>query len=93
MSYEFGTVLKELGLRRSMGRTGIGYDNAMAESSFAALKNELVNRTVYPTRAAAMTDIVRYIESRYNPERLHSAIGYRPPNEVHDTYRTERQAA
>ena len=58
----------------------------MAESFFAALKNELVNRTAYPTRAAAMRDIVRFIETRYNPKRLHSALGYRPPNEVHGPY-------
>lgn len=92
-SYEFGQVLKGLNLRRSMGRTGICYDNAMAESFFAALKNELCNRTVYPTRAAAMRDIVRYIETRYNPRRLHSSLGYRPPNEVHDAYRLQQQAA
>jgi len=65
----------------------------MAESFFAALKNELCNRTVYPTRAAAMKDIARYIETRYNPRRLHSAIGYRPPNEVHNAYRTQQVAA
>jgi transposase InsO family protein len=65
----------------------------MAESFFAALKNELVNRTIYPTRAAAMKDIARYIEFRYNPRRLHSAIGYRSPNEVHDAYRSGQQAA
>jgi len=76
-----------------MGRTGICYDDAMAESFFAALKNELCNRTVYPTRAAAMKDIARYIETRYNPRRLHSSIGYRPPNEVHDAYRSEQRAA
>jgi transposase InsO family protein len=92
-SHEFGTVLKELDLRRSSGRTGICYDNAMAESFFAALKNELVNRTVYPTRRAAMNDIARFIETRYNPKRLHSAIGYRPPNEVHDAYESQQQAA
>ena len=92
-SYEFGKVLKDLDLRRSMGRTGICYDNAMAESFFAALKNELCNPTVYPTRAAAMRDIARYIETRYNPRRLHSAIGYRPPNEVHDAYRSQQIAA
>src|SRR5450756_1704014 len=76
-----------------MGRTGICYDNAMAESFFAALKNELCNRTVYPTRAAAMKDIARYIETRYNPRRLHSAIGYRPPNEVYDAYQSQQQTA
>jgi len=92
-SFEFGTVLQELDLRRSMGRTGICYDNAMAESFFAALKNELCNRTAYPTRAAAMRDIARFIETRYNPRRLHSALGYRPPNEVHDAYQSAQQAA
>ena len=92
-SYEFGKVLAGLDLRRSMGRTGICYDNAMAESFFAALKNELCNRTVYPTRAAAMKDIARYIDTRYNSRRLHSAIGYRPPNEVHDAYRSQQIAA
>ena len=92
-SHDFGAVLKALDIRRSAGRTGICYDNAMAESFFAALKNELCNRTVYPTRAAAMKDIARYIETRYNPRRLHSAIGYRPPNEVHDAYRSQQMAA
>ena len=55
-----------------MGRTGICYDNAMAESFFAALKNERINRTVYPTREHARKDITRYIEFWYNTKRLHS---------------------
>ena len=92
-SYDFGVALGDLDIRRSVGRTGICYDNAMAESFFAALKNELVHRTAYPTRRHAMTDIARYIETRYNPRRLHSAIGYRPPNEVHDAYQGHQQAA
>ena len=92
-SHDFALVLSDLDLRRSMGRTGICYDNAMAESFFAALKNELVNRTVYPTRRAAMRDIAKYIDTRYNSRRLHSAIGYRPPNEVHDAYRSQQMAA
>jgi len=92
-SQEFAAVLRDLDLRRSMGRTEICYDTAMAESFFAALKNELCNGTVYPTPAAAMKDIARYIETRYNPRMLHSSIGYRPPNEVHDAYRSEQRAA
>jgi len=62
-STEFHTALVDLGLRHSVGRTGICYDNAMAESFFAALKNERVDRTVYPTRAHAIRDITRYIDS------------------------------
>ena len=57
--------MKKLGIRQSVGRTGICYDNAMAESFFATLKNERVHRTVYPTREHARNDIARYIETRY----------------------------
>lgn len=83
MSAEYGNVLKGLGLRRSAGRTGICYDNAMAESFFAALKNERVSRVSYRTREETRRDITRYIEFWYNLKRLHSAVGYRPPREVH----------
>ncbi len=55
----------------------------MAESFFGALKNERVSRMSYPTREAARRDIIRYIELWYNLKRLHSAVGYRPPREVH----------
>ena len=92
-SAEFGAKLTSLGARQSVGRTGICYDNALAESFFAALKNELVHRTVYPTRKHARTDIVRYIEFRYNTRRLHSALGYRTPQEVHDQLVAGQQAA
>ena len=49
-STEFGATLAALHIRQSLGRTGCCYDNALAESFFAALKNERVHRTVYPTR-------------------------------------------
>ena len=48
-SSQFARTLKQHGIRQSVGRTGICYDNAMAESFFAALKNERVDRTQYPT--------------------------------------------
>ncbi len=92
-SVEFAATLAEHNLRQSVGRTGICYDNAMAESFFAALKNELVHRTVYPTRAHARKDIVRFIELRYNTRRLHSGLGYRTPQEVHDNYYNSSSAA
>jgi putative transposase len=93
MSAEYGNVLRELGLRQSAGRTGICYDNAMAESFFGALKNERVSRVTYLTRDAARQDITRYIEFWYNRKRLHSAIGYRPPREVHAELANMRPAA
>ncbi len=92
-SAEFHTTLAGLGLRHSVGRTGVCWDNAMAESFVAALKNELVHRTVYPTRAHAMRDIAEWIDGRYNSRRLHSGIGYRTPNEAHNSYNNDRSAA
>jgi transposase InsO family protein len=93
MSAEFGRTLNRLELRRSSGRTGICFDNAMAESFFGALKNERVSRLSYLTREAARQDITRYIEFWYNRKRLHSAVGYRPPREVHAEHARLRIAA
>lgn len=82
MSQEFADYCTSLGIRRSVGRTGICYDNAWAESFNATLKVELVYRTAYPTRQHAISDITRWIELRYNQKRLHSTLGYKTPNEV-----------
>ena len=92
-SRDYAELLDELGLSQSLGRTGICYDNAAAESFFATLKKELVYRTVYPTRDKAMRDIARYIELRYNRKRLHSANGYRPPQEVRNEFLALQAAA
>jgi len=92
-SAEFAGVLERLGIRQSVGRTGICYDNALAESFNAAVKVERVYRTVYPTRRKAAEDIARYIELRYNRTRLHSGLGYRTPQEVHDEYLNRQLAA
>jgi putative transposase len=92
-STEFGAKLAALHMRQSLGRTGCCYDNALAESFFAALKNERVHRTVYPTRNKAKQDIARYIEIFYNRRRLHSTLGYRTPHEVRIEYLNEQLAA
>ncbi len=65
----------------------------MAESFFAALKNERVHRTQYPTREHAYRDIARYIEFRYNTKRRHSALGYRTPQQVHNEWLNRQLAA
>ncbi len=93
MSNDYAATLERLGVSQSVGRTGICFDNAMAESFFGVLKVERVNRTVYPTRKRAKEDIARYIELWYNSRRLHSALGYRPPREVYDEYFELSQAA
>ena len=92
-SCQFAVTLKKYGLRQSAGRTGICYDNAMAESFFAALKNERVYRTQYPTREHARRDVVRYIEFWYNSRRRHSGLQYRTPQQVHDEYLEQQSAA
>jgi transposase InsO family protein len=92
-SAEFADVLEGLGIRQSVGRTGICYDNALAESFNAVLKVERVHRTAYPTRKKAREDIARYIELRYNRMRLHSALGYRTPQEAHNEYLNRQLAA
>ncbi|MFE5550217.1 integrase core domain-containing protein [Streptomyces sp. NPDC056534] len=71
-----------MGIRPSVGRTGVCWDDAMVESLFGALKNELVHRTVFPSREHARRTIVRYIEIFYNRKRLHSGLGYKTPAEV-----------
>jgi putative transposase len=92
-SGKFAGALKRLGIRQSVGRTGICYDNALAESVNASLKVELVHRTVYPTLGHARKDIARWIELRYNRTRLHSGLGYRTPQEVMDEPLNKQVAA
>jgi putative transposase len=84
--------LETLRMRGSMGRVGTCYDNALAESFFASLKKELVNRTVFPTRNHARKAIANYIEVWYNRQRLHSSHGYRPPSEVRETFNRKTAA-
>jgi putative transposase len=93
MSAAFAGELTALGISQSVGRTGICYDNALAESVNGTLKVELVHRTAYPTRKKAREDIARWIELRYNRTRLHSGLGYRTPQEVMDEYLDEQEAA
>ncbi len=92
-SHDYGTTLKNLGIRQSVGRTGICYDNALAESFFATLKNERVHRTVYPTREHARRDIARYIELRYNSRRRHSELDYKTPRQVRHEFEDRQLAA
>ncbi len=63
----------------SMSRRANCYDNAVAESFFATLKWELLDRQSWPTRAAARTAIFEYIEIWYNRQRRHSSLGYLSP--------------
>jgi putative transposase len=78
-SLAFGQHLRAAGLVPSTGSVGDCYDNAVAESFFASLKVELVDRHDWPTRASARVAIFEYIEGWYNRQRLHSTLGYLSP--------------
>jgi putative transposase len=92
-SARFADTLRALDIRQSVGRTGVCWDNAMAESFFGVLKNERVHRVIYPTRAAATADVVQWIELHYNNQRLHSGLGYKTPHEVYREFLNRQQAA
>ena len=81
-SAEFARFCQANGIRTSTGRTGVCWDNAAAESFFAALKNEMYYRQAFPSRARARFAVADYIEVFYNRIRLHSTLGYRTPAEV-----------
>ena len=63
-----------------MSRKGDCYDNAVVESFFGSLKNELVYLTHFDTRSEAKQQIFDYIEVFYNRQRIHSALGYVSPS-------------
>ena len=78
-SLAFGNRCREAGVRPSMGSVGDAYDNAMAESFFATLECELLERRRFKTHAEAKMAIFEFIESFYNLRRRHSALGYLSP--------------
>ncbi len=75
----FGQRCGAMGVRPSRGTVGDAYDNAMAESFFATLECELLDRRTFHSQAEARIAIFRYIEGWYNPHRRHSAIGQMSP--------------
>jgi putative transposase len=78
-SIEFGKRCREAGVRPSMGSVGDAYDNAMAESFFATLECELLDRYHFKTQAEARIAVFEFIEGFYNPRRRHSSLRYLSP--------------
>jgi transposase InsO family protein len=78
-SIEFRQRLKLRGITASMSRTANCYDNATMESFWATLKAECFGATIPATRAQARSMVFDYIETFYNPVRLHSALGFKSP--------------
>jgi putative transposase len=79
-SWAFGHRLREAGLRGSMGTVGDAYDNAMAESFFATLQTELLDRQRWTTREQLAQAIFDFVEGFYNPTRRHTSLGMLSPN-------------
>ena len=73
-------------MSQSGGRTGICWDNAVAESFWSSLKRECVHRHRFTSHADARRAIFAWI-NRYNHQRLHSSLGYTPPVEWENRYR------
>ena len=78
-SAQFATLATDLGVTLSVGRTGVCWDNAVAESFFSTIKTELLHQHTWPTRARARRAIFEWIDSWYNLRRRHSALGYLSP--------------
>lgn len=85
LSGEYRGLVERLGMLQSVGRTGVCWDNAVAESAWSSLKRELVSRYVFPDRASARRAIFAWI-NRYNTRRRHSSLGYIPPIEWENQY-------
>lgn len=80
-SAEYVAVLADHQVQISMSRTGNPYDNASMESFMKTLKHELVCLSEYTTIDEARADIDQFLEIVYNQKRLHSSLGYMPPEE------------
>jgi transposase InsO family protein len=89
-AHDYTAQLEQHGIRISMSRRATPYDNAQAESLMKTLKYEEVYRTEYRNLEEARTSIGEFLEETYNQERLHSALGYRPPLEFERSLRPLR---
>ena len=86
LSGDYRRLVGDLDMIQSVGRTGVCWDNSVAESLWSSLKRELVHRYRFPDRATARRAIFAWI-NRYNMLRLHSSLGYVPPVEWENRYR------
>lgn len=92
-SKEFVKFCQKNKIRRSLGRTGICYDNAVAESFFASYKKELIHTRPWPNLAAVKKATFEWVEMYYNRTRRHSTLGYLTPHEYELGYRNIHELA
>ena len=92
-SWAFGQRLRAAGLLESMGTVGDALDNAMAESFFATLQLELLDRRRWTVQRELAQAIFEYIEVFYNPERRHSSIQDLSPIDYENRHTAEAAVA
>jgi putative transposase len=92
-SAEFRALCDAHGVQQSMGKTGVCWDNALAESFFATYKLELIEPATWPTRALVRAATVHWLEAVYNRQRRHSAIDMQNPVTYEERYWGDRAAA
>jgi transposase InsO family protein len=92
-SEHFTKLLKANHITQSFSRPAQCWDNAVGESWFSTLKNELVHRYAWPTRAQARQAIFEFIEVFYNRQRLHSSLGMLSPAEYEQNLAIHQDAA
>ena len=92
-SAEYGIVCDMYKIRQSMGRRGVCFDNAAAESFFSTIKRELIKRYSWPDAKTLRFHLFDWIESWYNRRRIHTSIGMRTPAKAYSDYLESRKAA
>ena len=92
-SIDFGRTLRTSGVVASMGSIGDAFDNAMAQSFFATLKEELIYRRAWPTRHELEMKVFSFIEGFYNPLRRHSRLGNLSPAAYERTLTTQNEVS
>lgn len=92
-SDEFAKHCKSKGVRRSMGRTGTCYDNAVSESFFATYKKELIHTRPWPDIKILRRETFDWLETYYNRTRRHSTLKYLTPSEYELGFRHLSQLA
>jgi transposase InsO family protein len=91
-SDEYGLICRLYKIRQSMGRRGVCFDNAGAESFFATIKRELVDRYLWADPTILRVHLFNWIETWYNRRRTHSSIGMRTPHQAYTDSLTESAA-
>ena len=91
-SVAFGKRCQEMGVKPSMGTVGDAYDNAMAESFFASLECELIDRRSWKTKTEARLAVFTWIEAWYNPHRRHKGIQQQSPINFERSLKQQKQS-